>query len=113
MVKLPIKLCGNDPQYCPCGNIHGQTELDAVIARLRPFTIYFTTKASMLVHLVGENCPKAIKCRSMIEEVEKFEIYDPLKAARWLGYAIRLFEEVTGLSNEVTRAWVRKDVTAN
>jgi hypothetical protein len=46
----------------------------------------------------------------MCDEIEEFEVEDPLKAARWLGYAIRLCEEITGLDNEVTRAWVRQDL---
>lgn len=30
-------LCGNDPQYCSCGNIHNQAELDDALKKYEKY----------------------------------------------------------------------------
>jgi hypothetical protein len=71
---------------------------------------YTETRKQINIALVGCNTREADHCRFMVAEIERLEYRDPLKAARWLGYALRLCEEQTGLPNEVTRKWVRRDV---
>jgi hypothetical protein len=73
--------------------------------------LHVVTLKQIRLHTIGHEAhAKFIHLRFMCDEIEEFEVEDPLKAARWLGYAIRLCEEITGLDNEVTRAWVRQDL---
>jgi hypothetical protein len=73
--------------------------------------LHVTTIKQIRCHLIGNmGHPRSEHLVFMCDEIEKFEVEDPLKAARWLGYAICLCELITGVSNDVTRTWVRHDV---
>lgn len=45
----------------------------------------------------------------MCDEIEKMT--DSLKAARWMGYVLRMVEELDFWDNSISRDYIREDVT--